>query len=200
MYLLEHADISNRTSNSEKLGYNGDVSVLKKNLVLWFRQELPELSATPALIENMVCEAHRKLLPKDLFYPEQFMLRLEIVTGGKRVLTRVQPRWNEDGSPGSVESRYSGPRITSAPQSFPLQQNLSTITLNNPSGESQVDYRVLTKDVSLEIWDAMNIRDQRFEVWGSGGNRLGLEAPDPRGSVLRTDPTAVKHEVYLVKL
>ena len=154
--LLEHADISNRNSNSEKLGYNGNVSVLNKNLVLWFRQELPEVSATPALIENMVCEAHRKLPPKDLFFPEQFMLRLEIVTGGERVLTRVQPKWNEDGSPGSVESRYSGPRITSAPQSFPLQhQDLSTITLNNPSGDPQVVYRVLTQDVSSEIWEDM---------------------------------------------
>ena len=27
------------------------------------------------------------------------------------------------------------------------------------------------------------IRDEHSEVWGSGGNWLGMEAPDPRGSV-----------------
>ena len=30
---------------------------------------------------------------------------------------------------------------------------------------------------------AANIRDEHSEVWGSGGNWLGMEAPDPRGSV-----------------
>ena len=37
--------------------------------------------------------------------------------------------------------------------------------------------------VEVEVAWKQYIRDERSEVWGSGGNWLGMEAADPRGSV-----------------
>ena len=41
-------------------------------------------------------------------------------------------------------------------------------------------------ELEVEAWEGKEkgyIRDGRSEVWGSGGNWLGMEAPEPRGSV-----------------
>ena len=43
--------------------------------------------------------------------------------------------------------------------------------------------REIFRQVKHANINSTNIRDEHSEVWGSGGNWLGMEAPDPRGSV-----------------
>ena len=155
--LLEHADISDKNSNARKLGYGGDFNILKENVAIWFEQEFPMVSCTPALLENMVCEAHRAKVPMDLFFPGQFLLRLEVATGGQRYLTRLQPCWNGDGYSSVIESQYRGPRLIKARQSFELQHHMPSIPVNDRSGSAgRVEYRQFEpSDLSPENWTLM---------------------------------------------
>ena len=155
--LLEHADISDKNSNAKKLGYEGSFNILKENVALWFQHELPMVTCTPALLENMVCEAHRAKVPRDLFFPGQFLLRLDVATGGQRYLTRLQPCWNGDGSCSTIESEYLGPRLTTAPQSFELQHQMPAIPLNDRTGSvGRIEYRLFEpSDLSAENWTVM---------------------------------------------
>ena len=155
--LLEHAEISDKNANAKKVDYDGDFNVIRDNVVVFFRQELPAMAATPALIENAFCEAHRKKIPKDLFFPGQFLLSLEVTPCGGRYLQRLQPVQKQDGSFGAEMSQYKGPRLSLVPEVFEEHHN-PTIPVNDhsQSPQSQVDYRVLDPAVmSMDDWSAM---------------------------------------------
>ena len=130
--LLDHADISETNSNAKKIDYNGDFGTLRDNVLLWFQKKLPDFRMTPALMENMFCEAHRRQIPKDLFFPGQFVIQLETSDCGERYLSKMEPRVDDDGTLRMEGTRYSGPRlvVNCGPRDV-INSSPDTVPLNN---------------------------------------------------------------------